>query len=127
MTRRERNLRKWVPNIWAYLNVNHFGGQLPKPRFYYTGKLGTYAKDFAGLQWTGPKGRHCMAIDPNSVETRVQALTVVAHEMIHQLQLLQCSERTQREHHSRFFLRHAARLNAAGIPVTIEYYKLRTH
>ena len=121
MTRREQNLRKWVPGIWEYLNINFFGGVLPRPRFRYTRFVIGVKPDFAGLQWITPAGTHMMALDPNSITTRTQALSVVAHEMIHQLQLLQKSERTRREHHGRFFLRHAARLNAAGVPVFVEF------
>lgn len=100
--------KRWMREIWREENVRCFDGALPSPILHvmHSKKL-----DWAGLQWLDTKtGKHHIAINTFFVTSKKMLRPVFVHEMIHQLQLLQKSERTKREHHGRFFVRHAFRI-----------------
>lgn len=98
-------LRAYVTGIWELANIHFFGSELPKPRFFFVKK---HAKDYAGYWDMCKDGKHRITINLAFGDSDLRELIV--HEMIHQLQAIQKSERTQREQHGRFFQRHHKRI-----------------
>jgi hypothetical protein len=96
---------KWSREIWAKENARVFDGKLPRPIFVIK-KM----DDYMGLWDVTKSGKHRIAIDPRECSTKKSLHPVMLHEMIHQLQWMQKSPRTQSEHHGRFFQRHVLRI-----------------
>jgi hypothetical protein len=98
-------LRAYIVGIWELANIRFFESQLPKPRFFFVHKR---AKDFAGYWDLCKDGKHRITVNLAIGDSDVRELII--HEMIHQFQFIQKSERTKREHHGRFFQRHHKRI-----------------
>ena len=105
--------------IWRAENARCFGSRLPCPVLH---AFGNKKLDWAGLMWLDTvTGKHHIAINTSLVKSKTQLYPVFVHEMIHQLQLLQKSNRTRKEHHGRFFIRHALRI-AVDYHIPIRIY-----
>jgi hypothetical protein len=96
--------------IWAQENVRMFKGILPRPLFYV--KRMPDATGLWFLSKNGQGSKHTITIDNHRIRTMRQLQRVMVHEMIHQLQSLQKSVRTQQEMHGRFFRSHCIRILA---------------
>jgi hypothetical protein len=104
-THDRKALRTYINGIWELANITLFGSRLPKPRFYFENKPNA---DFAGHFMTCKDGKHRITVNLAFGDSDLRELIV--HEMIHQFQMIQKSERTQREQHGRFFQRHHIRI-----------------
>ena len=108
-THNTKALRAYVTGIWELANIRFFNSELPKPRFFFVKKLvGKAEAEFAGYWALCADGRHRITINLAYGDSDLRELIV--HEMIHQLQAMQKSERTKREQHGRFFQRHHMRI-----------------
>jgi hypothetical protein len=104
-THNTRAMRLYIQGIWELANIRFFESRLPKPRFYFTTMPDS---DFAGYWDICKDGKHRITINLACPDSDLREL--ILHEMIHQLQAIQKSKRTQREQHGRFFQRHHIRI-----------------
>jgi len=91
---------------WHKANAICFDGKLPRPAF----RVCDLAEYDALALWHEKNGKEIISIDPLAIKNPTFLIRLVLHEMIHQLQWQQKSERTKREQHGRFFRRHADRI-----------------
>jgi hypothetical protein len=98
-------LRAYIVGVWELANISLFGSRLPKPRFYFVNRP---KLDAAGSWDLCKDGRERITVNLAFGDSDVRELII--HEMIHQFQYAQKSERTKREQHGRFFQRHHKRI-----------------
>jgi len=91
---------------WRKANALCFNGKLPRPAF----RVRDLSKEDANALWEEKNGKEIISIDPVAVKNGHCLIRLMLHEMIHQLQFQQKSERTKKEQHGRFFRRHAERI-----------------
>jgi len=91
---------------WKKANALCFDGKLPRPAFC----VKTLEKENANGLWHMVNGQEIITIDPTAIKKADCLIRLMLHEMIHQLQWQQKSERTKNEQHGRFFRRHADRI-----------------
>jgi hypothetical protein len=93
--------------VWRVGNRICFDNKLPVPRF----RVRSLEKEMAQALWQDTeKFGQIISVDPDAVKSGRYLVRLILHEMIHQLQWQQKSERTKREHHGRFFQSHCVRI-----------------
>ena len=105
-TKRQR-LHRMMREAYAQINADYFGNALPRCRFY--------AANLESVEWQGYQSTcidnvHRITLNIKQQWTFESVQIIMAHEMIHVLQCLAKSERTQREIHGRFFQYHHQRI-----------------
>jgi hypothetical protein len=117
---RNQKISRAMRLAWNKANEICFDGKLPRPAF----RVRDLAKVNALALWEEKNGKEIISVDPIAVKNGRFLLRLMMHEMIHQLQWQQKSERTKREQHGRFFRRHADRIEAiTGFHVYwVKYY-----
>ena len=93
---------------WRKANALCFDGKLPRPAFRVDENL--LERNSAQAQWHEISGKQKISVDPAAVKNARYLVRLMLHEMIHQLQWQQKSERTRHEHHGRFFQAHCRRI-----------------
>jgi hypothetical protein len=93
---------------WRKANALCFNGELPRPMF----RVCNLDKHNALALWEEKNGKEIISVDPAAVKNPTFLIRLVLHEMVHQLQYKQKSERTKREQHGRFFRHHADRIES---------------
>lgn len=104
--------------IFYTLNRNYFGSDLPEPRFLLT-RSRTILGQFRCTNTLFPKGTkdHTIKVSTYYEMSEEQLRDIVAHEMIHYHIALNGLKDTSP--HGRIFRREMARLNAAGLNISI--------
>lgn len=105
-----RTKSQFIISMWYKENARLFGSQLVRPSLRI--KALASEGEFRGLWYRDPANgyRETLLFDPALLKTKTQLHVTLVHEMIHQLQALQKSQRTIDEQHGRFFKRHAYRI-----------------
>ena len=120
MATRNQKISRAMQIAWRKANTLCFNGELPRPAF----RVRILSHVNALALWEEKNGKEIISVDPIAVKNPTFLIRLVLHEMIHQLQWQQKSERTKREQHGRFFRRHADRIEAkTGLHVYwVRYY-----
>ena len=120
MATKNQKISKAMQIAWHKANALCFNGKLPRPAF----RVKTLEKEEALALWHMVGEKQIITVDPDAVKNPIFLIRLMLHEMIHQLQWQQKSERTKREQHGRFFRRHADRIEAqTGLHVYwVKYY-----
>jgi hypothetical protein len=91
---------------WREANRLCFNGKLPRPAF----RVESLIAENANALWHMKGEKQFISVDPSAIKNATFLIRLMLHEMIHQLQWQQKSNRTKNEQHGRFFRRHAERI-----------------
>jgi len=105
---RNQKISRAMRLAWREANIICFDGKLSRPAFRVRDLSKNTSQALWEAAWNGT--RETLSIDPKYCTSATKVICLILHEMIHQLQYLQKSDRTKKEHHGRFFLRHVARI-----------------
>ena len=108
MATRNQKISRAMRKAWKEGNRLCFDGKLPRPTFYVDKNL--LKKNTAQALWQSIGGKQKISIDPAAIKNARYLIRLMLHEMIHQLQWQQKSERTKHEQHGRFFQAHCLRI-----------------
>lgn len=106
MATKNQKISRAMQIAWRKGNALCFDGKLPRPAF----RVESLTAENANALWHEKNGKEIISIDPSAVKNAHFLIRLMLHEMIHQLQWQQKSERTKQEQHGRFFRRHAERI-----------------
>jgi predicted SprT family Zn-dependent metalloprotease len=108
MATRDQKISRAMRTAWRIGNRVCFDNKLPRPAFRVDKKL--LKRDTAQALWHVENGKQIIKVDPSAVKNARYLIRLMLHEMVHQFQWQQKSERTRYEQHGRFFQRHCKRI-----------------